>query len=167
MNPPQILILGYGCQIKLSNICFSSLAINQLHDLSLLKNMTKKQPCSEINAFKNSDPVDESLRRTGLHLSLSEKSSLTSPVHTVAPDSLMEGNNLLLNQFVKIPWRSIIVCLLLIIYFGKSRFQPPTIIIQLFSVHDLRLRSPVKYYLCSGSVMFDEVPDPAFFMHTI
>ncbi len=35
---------------------FSSLAINQLHDLSLFKKMTKKQPCSEINAFKNSDP---------------------------------------------------------------------------------------------------------------
>ncbi len=35
---------------------FLSLAINQLHDLSLFKNMMKKQPCSEINAFKNSDP---------------------------------------------------------------------------------------------------------------
>jgi hypothetical protein len=35
---------------------FSSLAINQLHDLSLFKKMTKKQPCSEINAFKNLDP---------------------------------------------------------------------------------------------------------------
>jgi hypothetical protein len=36
---------------------FLSLEINQLHDLSLFKNMMKKQPCSEINAFKNSDPV--------------------------------------------------------------------------------------------------------------
>ncbi len=36
---------------------FSSLAINQLHDLSLFKNMMKKRPCSEITAFKNSDPV--------------------------------------------------------------------------------------------------------------
>ncbi len=36
---------------------FSSLAINQLHDLSLFKKMMKKRPCSEINAFKNSDPV--------------------------------------------------------------------------------------------------------------
>ncbi len=35
---------------------FSSLAINQLHDLSLFKNMMKKRPCSEITAFKNSDP---------------------------------------------------------------------------------------------------------------
>ncbi len=34
---------------------FLSLEINQLHDLSLFKNMMKKQPCSEINAFKNSD----------------------------------------------------------------------------------------------------------------
>jgi hypothetical protein len=36
---------------------FLSLEINQLHDLSLFKNMMKKRPCSEINAFKNSDPV--------------------------------------------------------------------------------------------------------------
>ncbi len=35
---------------------FSSLAINKLHDLSLFKKMTKKRPCSKINAFKNSDP---------------------------------------------------------------------------------------------------------------
>ncbi len=35
---------------------FSSLAINQLHDLSLFKNMMKKRLCSEITAFKNSDP---------------------------------------------------------------------------------------------------------------
>ncbi len=35
---------------------FSSLAINQLDDLSLVKNMMKKRPCSEITAFKNSDP---------------------------------------------------------------------------------------------------------------
>jgi hypothetical protein len=35
---------------------FSSLAISQLYDLSLFKKMTKKRPCSEINAFKNSDP---------------------------------------------------------------------------------------------------------------
>ena len=35
---------------------FSSLAINQLDDLSLFKNMMKKRPCSEITAFKNSDP---------------------------------------------------------------------------------------------------------------
>jgi hypothetical protein len=40
----------------LSGAHFLSLEINQLHDLSLFKNMTKKQPCSEINAFKNSDP---------------------------------------------------------------------------------------------------------------
>ncbi len=36
---------------------FLSLEINQLHDLSLFKNMMKKRPCSEINAFKNSDAV--------------------------------------------------------------------------------------------------------------
>ena len=36
---------------------FSSLAINQLDDLSLFKNMMKKRPCSEITAFKNSDPT--------------------------------------------------------------------------------------------------------------
>ncbi len=35
---------------------FLSLEINQLHDSSLFKNMMKKPPCSEINAFKNSDP---------------------------------------------------------------------------------------------------------------
>ena len=35
----------------------SSLEINQLHKLSLFKNMMKKRLCSEINAFKNSDPV--------------------------------------------------------------------------------------------------------------
>jgi hypothetical protein len=35
---------------------FSSHAIYQLHDLSLFKNMMKKRPCSEITAFKNSDP---------------------------------------------------------------------------------------------------------------
>ncbi len=35
---------------------FLSLEINQLHDLSLFKNMMKKRLCSEINAFKNSDP---------------------------------------------------------------------------------------------------------------
>ncbi len=36
---------------------FLSLEINQLHDLSIFKNMMKKRPCPEINAFKNSDPV--------------------------------------------------------------------------------------------------------------
>jgi hypothetical protein len=36
---------------------FSSLAINQLHDLSLFKKMMKKRPCSEITAFKISDPA--------------------------------------------------------------------------------------------------------------
>ncbi len=40
---------------------FLSHEINQLHDLSLFKNMMKKQPCSEINAFKNSDPVCSSI----------------------------------------------------------------------------------------------------------
>ncbi len=35
---------------------FSSLAINQLQYLSLFKKMMKKQQCSEITAFKNSDP---------------------------------------------------------------------------------------------------------------
>ena len=35
---------------------FLSLAINQLYDLSLFQNIVKKRPCSEINAFKNSDP---------------------------------------------------------------------------------------------------------------
>jgi hypothetical protein len=45
---------------------------------------------------------------------------LKSPVHVVPPQfvlsqslqSLMEGHNWFLNQFVEIPWRSIIVCFL-------------------------------------------------------
>jgi hypothetical protein len=40
----------------LIGVHFLSLEINQLHDLSLFKNMMKKRPCSGINAFKNSDP---------------------------------------------------------------------------------------------------------------
>jgi hypothetical protein len=48
----------------LSGAHFSSLAINQLHDLSLFKKMTKKQPCSEINAFKNSDPGSSHRRKS-------------------------------------------------------------------------------------------------------
>ncbi len=38
---------------------FLSLAINQLYDLSLFPNIVKKRPCSEINAFKNLDPVSQ------------------------------------------------------------------------------------------------------------
>ena len=51
---------------------FSSLAINQLDDLSLFKNMMKKRPCSEINAFKNSDP--------GINNTLQSTSSIFLPV---------------------------------------------------------------------------------------
>jgi hypothetical protein len=46
---------------------FSSLAINQLHDLSLFKKMTKKRPSSEIYAFKNLD-LDEKFRTNWLLL---------------------------------------------------------------------------------------------------
>ncbi len=53
MNPPYSIIMS---PLILIGAHFSSLAINQLHDLSLFKNMMKKRPCSEITAFKNSDP---------------------------------------------------------------------------------------------------------------
>jgi hypothetical protein len=43
---------------------FLSLEINQLHDSSLFKKMMKKRPCSEINAFKNSDPGGRSIETT-------------------------------------------------------------------------------------------------------
>jgi hypothetical protein len=48
LGSPLIILIG---------VHFLSLEINQLHDLSLFKNMMKKLPCSEINPFKNSDPI--------------------------------------------------------------------------------------------------------------
>jgi hypothetical protein len=69
---PRILI---GAQ-------FSSLAISQLHDLSLFKKMMKKRPCSEITAFKNSDPGHRMRlsERIEARLSFGSLSHETSPI---------------------------------------------------------------------------------------
>jgi hypothetical protein len=68
---------------------FSSLAINQLNDLSLFKNMTKKRPCSEINAFKNSDPVHYTVQMPNSWMKARQKaswfSSLLSVTYTALP----------------------------------------------------------------------------------
>jgi hypothetical protein len=56
-NEPHLCYSIVSCSpLILIGAHFSSLAINQLHDLSLFKNMMKKRPYSEITAFKNSDP---------------------------------------------------------------------------------------------------------------
>ena len=101
----QIWILGYGCQIELSNIClFINLRIFYLSK-SLFKNMMKKPPCSEINAFKNSDPV---------HLM---KVLLRSILYT-RTYSLLNVDNLWLIEVIyeTIDWLTLYVCLQDVLY---------------------------------------------------
>jgi hypothetical protein len=71
---------------------FSSLAINQLDDLSLFKNMMKKRPCSEITAFKNSDPEP-------VFVSL-----LRSPGIDIQPDGQVYDPTLLDSSNVRLNW---------------------------------------------------------------
>ncbi len=67
------------------------------------------------------------------------------PEPTVLNEILMEGHNWFLNQFVEIPQNSNIVCFLS--FFGKSRFNAPTIWEQWFiNHHDHRPRRGYFYF---------------------